>query len=441
MALVRPCRFVVLAVLAASSVLLWSGSVAAQSGATSSTLAKADALFQNGNFPEAKVQYQAIAAQNPKDLHATRQIGHIALLSNQFDEAQTWLEKALALSPGDVPSKIMLAEAFYRRNDFPSAAAQLRNLPPEAAELLKPYGTLNRAKLLSFARQIPYQLHGEGESVALPFVKMDPLPLLQVRINGAPPAVFFLDTGGSELLLDKDYAKELGVQSVGSVQGTFSGGEKSQVGNSRIDSLGLGAWTVQNVPVGILPLRFLSSGFGVRQLNGCVGTNLLYQFLSTIDYRQKQLVLRRKTARNLDSFRRNLSSGTARLPFWIAGDHFMVTWGQVNQLPRGMIFVDSGLAGAGLKLAESTIKAAGIQLDRSKAEKGAGAGGSLDVVPYNVPLFRLGTLAQRNVNGLFDGPFPWEKAWGFHVQGMAGDEFFRHYAVTFDFTDMLIYAQ
>jgi len=39
---------------------------------------------------------------------------------------------------------------------------------------------------------------------------------------------------------------------------------------------------------------------------------------------------------------------------------------------------------------------------------------------------------------VFDGPFPWENTFGFHLAGMVGHEFFRPYAVTFDFTNMEI---
>jgi tetratricopeptide (TPR) repeat protein len=71
-----------------------------------------------GKFAEAGELYARIAAQNPKDRSATLQLGRIALLSNRLDDAQKWLEEAIALQPGDDDAKVMLAEAFYRRDDF-----------------------------------------------------------------------------------------------------------------------------------------------------------------------------------------------------------------------------------------------------------------------------------------------------------------------------------
>ena len=91
-----------------------------------SEIDSANRLFQAGKFAEAGKLYSQIVAQNPKDYSATLQLGRIALLSNRLDDTQKWLEKAISLRPGDADAKIMLAQAFYRRDDFPKAAAALK---------------------------------------------------------------------------------------------------------------------------------------------------------------------------------------------------------------------------------------------------------------------------------------------------------------------------
>jgi hypothetical protein len=72
---------------------------------------------------------------------------------------------------------------------------------------------------------------------------------------------------------------------------------------------------------------------------------------------------------------------------------------------------------------------------------GAGGGGQMKTVPYVVSQVSLGHLTEKNVDGLYDGPFPWENAWGFRVAGMVGHDFFRKHAVTFDFTGMRIFVR
>jgi tetratricopeptide (TPR) repeat protein len=401
-------------------------------------IASANMLFKAGKFAEAEKIYSQIAGKNPQDDYAAQQLGHIALLSNRLDDAQKWLRKAIAIKPDNSAAKIMLAEVFYRRDDFPRAAAVLNQIGPSYAAMITNYPTLIAGKLESFQGLTPYQLHGRGDATSLPFIKSEPLPVVTVRVNGSADVTFFIDTGGAELLLDTDFAHELGVKSLGSFQGTFSGGQKAEVLNGRVDSLTLGDWTVYNVPVGMLPLRQLSADFGVKHLDGCIGTNVLYHFLATLDYPHGKLVLRKKTAKNLKDFEKASAGNNVAVPIWMAGDHYMVGWGQIDTTPPTLLFVDTGLAGAGVKLAESMIKAANLKLEEDKATEGAGGGGKLKTVPYVVPQVSFGDIKEENVPGLYDGPLPWENSFGFYLAGMVGHDFFKPYVVTFDFYNMRV---
>jgi len=398
-------------------------------------------LFRAGKFSEAGKLYSQVAAQNPKDYSAILQLGRIALLSNRLDEAQKWLETALALQPGNADAKIMLAEAFYRRDEFQKAATALNGIDVSSNKLIREqYPTLNVAMFESFKGQTPYELKGNGTSTRVKFVKTDPLPVINVRVNGGKEVTFFIDTGGSEVTLDTDFAKELGVPLFGTVQGTFSGGQHSEVQLGRIESLTIGEWTVKNVPTAMLPLRQLSAGFGVKQIDGIIGTTLFYHFLTTMDYPHGELVLRRKTAETLDEFTRSTGKRVV-VPIWMASDHFMVGWGRVETLAPTLLFVDTGLMGAGVKLAESVIKEAGIKLEQNRATEGAGGGGKLKIVPYTVHQLSFGNIKEENVQGVYDGPFLWENMFGFHLAGMVGHEFFKPYAVTFEFQNMQIFLQ
>jgi len=191
----------------------------------------------------------------------------------------------------------------------------------------------------------------------------------------------------------------------------------------------------------MLPLRQLSEGLGVKQINGIIGTTLFYHFLATMDYPRGELVLRRKSADSLKQFKATISGKRVVVPMWMASDHFMVGWGRVETLTPSLLFVDTGLVGAGVKLAESVIKEAGIKLEEDKAFEGAGGGGTLKIVPYAVHQLSFGDIREENVPGLYDGPFPWENTFGFHLAGMVGHDFFKPYALTFDFQNMQILLQ
>jgi len=407
-----------------------------------SQIDSADRLFQAGKFPEAEKLYSRIAAQNPKDHSATVQLGRIALLCNRLEDAQKWLEKALVLQPDDTDAKVMLAQVFYRRDDFQKAAASLSGVDVSSNKLIiSQYQTMNVAKLESFKGQTPYELQGDGTTTRLKFLKTDPLPLVNLHINGGDEVTFFIDTGVSEVALDTDFARELGVPQFGAVQGTFSGGQHADVQNARIESLTVGDWTVKNLPIVMMPLRQLSKDFGVKRIDGAIGTSLFYHFLVTMDYPRGELVLRRKTAKTMEQFAATSSSKRVIVPFWMASDHFMVSWGRVETLPPALLFVDTGLADAGVKLAEAVINEAGIKLQEDKASEGAGGGGKLKIVPYTVRHLSFGSIKEDNVPGLYDGPFPWEYTFGFHLAGMVGHDFFKPYAVTFEFKNMQIFLQ
>jgi len=418
----------------------FSGQAAAQP--KQSDIDTANRLFQTGKFAEAGKIYARVAAQDPKYYAAILGLGRIALLSDRLDDARKWLEKAIILQPDDADAKVMLAAAFYRRDDFQKAAAALNGVEVSSNKLLvSQYPSLNVAKLESFKGQTPYELHGNGQETRLKFLKTDPLPLVSVRINGGDEVTFFIDTGASEVVLDTDFARELGLPQFGAVQGTFSGGLHADVQNGRIESLTVGDWTVKNLPVITMPWRQLSEGFGVKRIDGIIGTTLLYHFLATLDYPRGELVLRRKTEEGLKLFAAASSGKSVAVPFWFAGDHFMVGWGRVETHPPTLLFVDSGLAGAGVKLAESVIKEAGIKLEEDKAYEGMGGGGKLKIVPYTVPRLSLGDVQENNVPGVYDGPFPYENTFGFHLAGMVGHDFLKPYAVTFDFKNMRIFLK
>jgi predicted aspartyl protease len=335
-----------------------------------------------------------------------------------------------------------VAEAYYRRDNFQRAAASLSRIEVSTNTLIiSQYPTLNIAKLESFKGQTPYDVHGKGQTTRLKFLRTDPLPLVSVRVNGGDEVTFFIDTGGSEVALDTELAKELGLPTFGQGQGTFSGGEHAAVQQSRIESLTAGAWTINNLPIVTLALRQLSEGLGVKRIDGCIGTNLPYHFLATLDYPHGELVLRRKTAKSLRQFATASSGKSVAVPFWIAGDHFMVGWGRVEAIPPVLLFVDTGLAGAGVKLAKSVITQSGIKLEEDKASEGAGAGGKLKIVPYTVRRLSFGGIMEEDVAGLYDGPFPWEGTFGFYLAGMVGHDFFKPYALTFDFQTMQIFLR
>jgi len=392
-------------------------------------LESADALFKTGKFTQAETIYTKILKEDPTNHAATARLGYLALLANRLDDAQNRLAEAIRLKPEDSASKSMLAEAHYRRDEFQQAGLLLRALGREA----------RARKLESFKDATPYTIESKANATSLDFVMTDPLPVIQVQVNDSEPVNFFIDTGGAELIIDTEYAKEIGAANFGSETGTFAGGKQAGIQNGRIESLTLGEFIIKNVPVHIMGVRrFSQPVFGGRRVDGIIGTVLLYHFLATLNYPAGQLILRRRTEQNLKQVEQEAARRRSIvIPFWMAGDHFMVAWGRVNASEPMLFFVDTGLAGGGFTCPESTLQKAGIKLHADKAGEGIGGGGKVQVIPFTVDTLTLGEAKEHNIPGMYTpNSGELEKAVGFHIGGLISHAFFRHHSLTFDFVGM-----
>jgi predicted aspartyl protease len=394
---------------------------------TKGHIREAGALFREGKFAEAETLYAKGQAGDPKNYDALLGLGTIALFKNDLAAAEKWLKQAVALKPDDAAAKGQLVLVYYRRDDFARAAPLYRSLGAEAIT----------KKLESFANDPPYKIEGKADVCRIPFVHTDPLPLIQVKVKGET-VYFLIDTGGSEIYLDPELAKKVGATEFGSTTGLYGGGLKASMAQGRVEEVTLGEFVVRNVPVHILSTRPFSAAARGKKVDGILGTVMLSHFLATLDYPGGQLVLRRKTAEQLKQVEEQVRSAKgAAVPFWMAGDHFMVARGQVNKSKPMLFFADTGLAGGGFVCPKSTLTEAGIKLPEGPGLEGVGGGGKVRAVPFKVDELSLGPVRGRDIQafaGVF--PEPMEYGEGFRIGGFISHQFFRPYALTLDFTGM-----
>jgi len=384
--------------------------------------ADAESAFVALRFDEADRGFALILAKSPRDTLALIRRGQIALFSNRLGEAKPLLEQARAAGATPVRTSGLLGEIAYRQDDYAAAAAQFQATGRDA----------KARKLASFAGARPWRIEGP-DSVAVPLLQTDPLPLVSMTVNGKGPYFFLIDTGGGELVLDPSLADTLGLERFGEEMGTFAGGRRSAVMQSRVSSLGIGALTIHDVPIGLLDTKRFSAIALGRPVAGVIGTVLLYHFRSTVDYPRSQLVLTRRGAPGQPT-------GQMEVPFWMAGDHFMVASGTVDSSSAKTWFVDSGLAGAAFTAPASTLVDARIPLpDTAKGMSGMGGGGSVHAAAFRVRRLTLGAAEAHDLLGFF-GVFPptLERAFGFRVDGLISHSFLRAWSVTYDFDRMRI---
>ncbi|GAA3182084.1 aspartyl protease family protein [Nonomuraea roseoviolacea] len=388
-----------------------------------------DELFRNGEFAEAARGYRRRLHDDPEDAHAAARLGYIALLSNRFGPAETFLSRAVDLDPGDVASRRRLAECFVRQDRHARAVPLLRQTGDQRdAAFARLTGT-------------PWRIEGAA-GTRVPFHTLDPVPSVEAALNGGPGRKFLLDTYGT-LDLSAEAAEEAGLRALATVPGGVADNKPVTIYLGVLDSLRIGRIEIRDLPVQWIDMRRPPLPDG-SQPAGVIGTTVFYHFLTTMDYADRALVLRRRTEAQRRRFQaRARRSGASVLPLWLAGDHYPCTLGAVQDSGPRMVTLDMGGIGHGLDTTAEIAERLGIAVDRDHPLPGNGP----TLYPITAERISLGRASGRDVRGhaaekVFPGfPGPGQSAqFGFDLLANITHEFFKPYAITFDYGGMDFYV-
>jgi hypothetical protein len=412
-------------------------------------VALASLHYQAGHFEAAYDLVEPVFDSSPE---ATNLVVNLEYLFGHYDRAEALIRQVIENNPmnfeAQVIGHITLSKIYYHTNRF--AQAQ------EAVDLIEQIRAMGGQLELSGLEELltwmvsfnepPYQIDWDGKTeTVLPFVVTDPLPVIQVEINGTP-IYAIIDTGGAPFILDTELAASLELETVASFMGSYGGGLESETGFARADSLTLGDITIDSVPIMTLPVAEMTATPDFpHTIQGILTTNVLEQFLGTIDYPSDQLILRPKTDEALDALRQqNAGKAVAEVPFYLAETHHMMAKGTLNGDNDMTFFVDLGLANEGAMSAPiQTLEHLAIPVpEMIFDENNRGGGGAYASGNFPIDVLGLGPLRQEDMLGEYGSMTPetyWEK--GFIQDGLISHRFLRHYAWTIDFTNrVMIFA-
>ena len=112
---------------------------------------------------------------------------------------------------------------------------------------------------------------------------------MDVKINGKGPYNFVVDTGASQTALSEKLARDLGLKAITTtVMHGVGGSGKVDSSIYRIDRMQLGEVAIKDLPVGTFDDPLIS-----QLADGIIGTAMLAEFIVTIDYERKELILTR----------------------------------------------------------------------------------------------------------------------------------------------------
>ena len=404
----------------------------------------AKGLYQAGSIAESQQTLQPLLTASKPSLEAVFLGADLEYLQGDYDQAETLLERAMAIKPKDddvrLKAQTKLVYVYYQTNQFAKAQGLFKGLE---SRIKLPYWDLLKA----FGQEKPYQLSwpANAQKTEVPFLITDPLPIISVEVQGRQ-VYAFIDTGGDTFVLDPEAAATLGIKPLVSMTGTFAGGKKAEVGLGKADSLKIGEVTMTSVPITLLPTARFSEGLtgGKYTLGGIIGTGVLKQFLATIDYVDARLTLRPRTEAGRTALRAELKGRTiVEVPFIMASTHFMLTRGSLNDKENLTFFVDSGLASESAFAApNATLNYAGIEIPETKVQEGnIGGGGGAGYATGQFPIreLGLGPLTQKNLKGSY-GVTPPTAFWGLGLieDGLISHQFLRRYSWTIDFAEMMM---
>lgn len=377
-----------------------------------------DYLFEQGEFAQAQAGYEAVPKSSPQYENALRQLGAIALLQNRLGEAETRLESALSRNPADMHTIALLAQTMERSDRFADMIPLLRQV--ERPERVAEYSL--------FGKTAPYHLPAHRAATTVPFEWTEPLPVVDAKVNGVE-GLFLIDTGAPEIILDPVYARDAKVQTTAPPRAGAP-----QLSFGRIATFTLAGLDTGEVPAMLIPMRGASVMARGKRVAGVIGVEFLSHFRTTLDYVHDRMILE---PQNAPAHARG-GALLAEIPFWFAGDHYLLARGRLDKGPKQLFFVDTGLGNYPFTAPDSTLRDANIPVPTAPARP-SGSRGPAPPAIFPIANLSLGSFTENRLTGVFGGfPPPLEDSLGFHVGGIVSHGYFHTYAVTFDFVRMTI---
>jgi hypothetical protein len=289
---------------------------------------------------------------------------------------------------------------------------------------------MDTTTIATLALRAAYPFHASVDGIAVvPFAE-HPLtpyfPGFRVELEGKPLTAH-MDTGGTFLIMGPELAQQLGIDLIDAGIG-YQANRSVPLQMGVASQLLLGSAVLKNVPVTVTTI------LGAPKDLIIFGTNVLQQFLATVDYSKERLILSpRGDPRLSERHRAMLGDDRVELPFYMWGDHYMFARGGFGEDKELNFFIDSGL----VSLAQGTgglRQACFVATADQYKEWGVDTESTAKVHFETTLPISLGPLEQRDQFYVtIEKPTPWDTFGGVRIDGLLSHAFLKEYAWTLDF--------
>jgi hypothetical protein len=261
-----------------------------------------------------------------------------------------------------------------------------------------------------------------GGEARIPFMMQNFWLFIKVRINGKGPFQMMLDSGGRNIL-SPSVAWQVGASATGTVPVTSTYPWAKPLKFARVASIEIGGATLtqQDVTIGNVGNIFTRDGM--------IGFEFFERFLTTIDYANRQIILRLPGV-NSDAAKTSTAT-QASLPL-VFDDTKPETACKIAEADA-ICMIDTGAA-PGLILSGPLVKSnPGIKLPWYAGAYGAvhGSGGASEVRVGPLSSFQIGPFTLADVNTLFTTSA--NGALGLYLSALVGNRVWQRFDVTFDY--------
>ena len=316
---------------------------AADPGDADARRAYADILSKLGDAWEADEVIAPLGTPSSSNVGDLQLSARMAYLLGDYDRAETLYGRLMELTEAGSEDRDEamrgLGLTWYQTNQF----SRSRELPASDEED-------SASSLITFMQAF------EGEPYGIEWATDDriahlemtnditqpgALPVVNLDVNGQTVSLI-LDTGGDRLYLDQDiYASlDLPVITTRQARYAYTGGQTVEEPLGVAETVKMADVTLTNVPVVGATWKALG-----QTSDGVLTTQLLKQFLSTMDYDNLRITLRERTPEALAQVMEGFGdTPPIEVPFYMTATHLMFAKGSLNGHEGINYFMDSGLA-------------------------------------------------------------------------------------------------
>jgi tetratricopeptide (TPR) repeat protein len=297
-------------------------------------------LFREGNFALAEAQYHKSLSLDAKQATAHLGLGRVYLTRQQSEQSVRSFQQAIQLAPQEEDNYFFASEAFGATKDF---SKQVESL--EKYLSLKPRFNAERVEnakaLLTFFR---YFEKGPVAAIAdpsrayeIPFQPFYGLMLVEGHVNGQGPFRFLVDSGATSTVLSNQLFDSLKIPVLSTAVVSCVGGTgKTGTKLAKVEKLKIGALEIAN-----LPISSFDNAIFAELIDGVLSTADLADFLITLDYPDRRILLVPRPPRPATSTGGETRAGKVEVPFRILGN-LILTPISINQQPTQNFLFDTG---------------------------------------------------------------------------------------------------